>query len=470
MAGVRAGRIRLRALIGLSFRPPRYPDAIPLCPDFVIRGEAVATVRRCHLGTLVAGMRGRRAPRGVVLLLAAVVAVAGATPTAADVLDDPYRTQQWYLDHLGVPEAWDVTRGEGVTIAVLDSGVDLGHPDLVDQFLRDPAGNVVGRDLVEDDGIPHDRNGHGTMVAGIAAAAANGKGVVGVAPGASLMPVRVLDADGGGLAADVEAGIRWAVDHGADVVNLSLEAEEPGGDIALPVDAIRYAWEQGVVVVAAVGNSGVAMTDYPHDAPLLLVGAVDRDDEPTLFSDWGRSDLVMAPGVEIISTWCEPLGEALCDPTFRYGEADGTSFAAPQVSGAVALLLAAGATAADAVRQVRATAEDLGAAGLDTETGYGRLDVAKAMQAAAEDPAVARDDGPLNAAGDAPVAGGVGAPSPGVRAPSDAADESAPEDPAGAAGARPGLEVGAPSPFVRWVAPLLLVAAAMAWMTRRILR
>ncbi len=309
------------------------------------------------------------------LVLPVAVGVAGAA-------GDPYRPSQWGLERVGAPEAWTGRRGGGEVIAIVDTGVDLTHPDLVDRLARDAQGRLVGRDFVDGDADPQDENGHGTMVAGIAAATAdNGVGIAGVAPRARIMAIRVLDADGRGSASDVDAGIRWAVDHGATVVNLSLEsvAPLPGAVVTQAPDAaVRYAWDRGVAVVAAAGNSGAPFTDYPDRSPVLLVGASTRDDERASFSDTGRTDAVLAPGVEIVSTWCDPTPDG-CDAENRYGQADGTSFAAPTVAGGVAALKSAGLDAAGAVRRLRESAEDLGSEGPDATYGYGRVDLARAM-------------------------------------------------------------------------------------------
>ncbi len=319
---------------------------------------------------------------GVVTSLAMVgVAVAAA---------DPYRPQQWNLERIGATSAWETSQGQGQVVAILDSGVDLAHPDLEDRFVRRDDGTVRGRDVVDDDGVPQDALGHGTMVAGVAVATAdNDIGVAGVAPRADLLPVRVLDEDGRGTSADVDAGIRWAVDNGATVINLSLEsATATDGDsllggvtVAAPVAAVQYAWDNGVIVVAAAGNSGNAFTDYPASSPVVLVGATDRGDERTDFSDSGRDDLLMAPGVDIVSTWCRGPGDDRCvEGTHTYGIADGTSFAAPHVAAALAVVRSAGLDHEAAVERLRATARDLGATGRDDDTGYGLVDLVAAVQ------------------------------------------------------------------------------------------
>jgi serine protease len=316
--------------------------------------------------------------------VAALLAVLLVLPAVAWAAGDPYRIQQWSLDRIRVDEAWAHSQGEGVVVAVVDTGIDLEHPDLRDQLLRDRDGAVVGLDLVEG-GDPVDRHGHGTLVAGvIAATAGNGEGIVGVAPRARLMPIRALDDDGGGRGSDVDEAIRWAVDHGADVINLSLESvKAPDGSSpgpGAPTAAVRYAWERGVVVVAAAGNGGASLSDYPADSPVVLVGATDRDDRRAGFSDRGRADALLAPGVDIVSTWCRDPGQDACDGrTHTYGIAEGTSFAAPHVSGALALLIGAGSEPAEAVERLRRTAVDLGPEGPEDEHGHGRIDVAAAL-------------------------------------------------------------------------------------------
>jgi subtilisin family serine protease len=324
-------------------------------------------------------------------------------PVAAWAAGDPYRDQQWALDTLGVDEAWEVSRGAGAVVAVIDTGVDVRHPDLRDRVLRDDDGEVVGVDLV-DGGTPDDEHGHGTLVAGvIAATEGNGEGIAGVAPEASIMPIRVLDDVGAGQGKHVDAGIRWAVDNGADVINLSLESvkKEDGSSVGpgAPTEAVRYAWQQGVVVIAASGNNGSSVSDYPDDSPVLLVGATDEEDRPTHFSDHGRADAVLAPGVGIVSTWCRGPQESGCSgSTHNYGVAEGTSFAAPHVAGIAAMLAAEGHSANEIVKRIRATAVDVG----DRAHGHGRVDAAAALRTSGEvvAPPAGEGEGRLVAASD----------------------------------------------------------------------
>lgn len=339
--------------------------------------------------TSTAAPRAVRGGRSVVVAAVTLLLVLAHLGVAA-AAGDPYRPQQWFLDRIGAPTAWPSAQGAGQVIAIVDSGVALQHPDLRDRFTRTDDGAVFGRDFVDEDDVPQDGHGHGTMVAGIAAATrGNDEGGVGTAPRARLMPVRVLDDRGRGNEADVEAGIRWAVDNGATIVNLSLESALQAGEAQLPVgvsapaEAVEYAWENGVIVVAAAGNSGSPFTDYPRSSQVVLVGSTDRDDERASFSDAGRDDIVMAPGVDIVSTWCREDGDSRCsEGTASYGQASGTSFSAPQVSAGLALLRQLGLDAEQAVQRLRSTAQDLGPEGPDTEYGVGLLDLASAVETA----------------------------------------------------------------------------------------
>jgi len=318
----------------------------------------------------------RALAHALTLALLALATLGAAAPAGAQARD-PLRDQLWHLDRVHAEDAWPVSRGAGMVLAVVDTGVDASHPDL--------AGNVGrGIDLVEEGTPPDDPNGHGTLVAGvIAAVQGNGLGVAGASPDVRIMPVRVLDKDGNGNSELVARGVRWAADNGAHVINLSL-AEVPGllsslgglfGDELS--DAIRYADERGAVVVAAAGNDGRSSTPYPRDLPLLVVGATDRGDQV-----WSSSNrdarTVFAPGVEIVSTWRD----------HGYGRANGTSFATPIVSALAAILRQRGLTASEARAQIEATATRVG-------TGRGRVDFARAVGVEpAQSPSPAATAGP----------------------------------------------------------------------------
>ncbi|WP_170952175.1 S8 family serine peptidase [Synechococcus sp. UW69] len=242
----------------------------------------------------------------------------------------PLGGELWNLDMIGAPEVWAArtdgtsTTGKGVTIAVVDTGIDYNH--------REFKGRIgAGYDFVDGDSIAEDANGHGTHVAGTIAAAKDGRGITGVAHDATIMPIRVLDQDGAGYLSDVIRGIRWATNNGADVINLSLGG---AGYSQTMADAIRHASRRGTVVVMAAGNSEGASPEYPAAHSIehgIAVGAVHRDGRLANFSNRAGSqplDYVTAPGVGIASTL----------PGNRYGRFSGTSMAAPHVAGIAGLL------------------------------------------------------------------------------------------------------------------------------------
>ncbi|MFI6815056.1 S8 family peptidase [Nonomuraea sp. NPDC050328] len=289
---------------------------------------------------------------------------------------DPLRGQQWALGGLNLPGAWDQSRGGDIVVAVVDTGVDLGHPDLKDHL-------VDGYDFVAGDEEAADQNGHGTHVAGIAAAVTdNGVGVAGGAPEAKIMPVRVLSTLGAGDNATIIKGVIWAADHGAQVINLSLGESGlmsrllKGGVLN---QAIQYAWNKGAVVVAAAGNDATIKQPYKVGTPVLVVGASDPQGRPASFTNVGAEGQVSAPGVGILSTLPTYATPETVKNTSGYGKLDGTSMAAPYVSAVVALLLAQGRTPAEAVQAIRTTARNPSG---DPRLGAGVVDARAALSEA----------------------------------------------------------------------------------------
>lgn len=318
-----------------------------------------------------------RLPRRLApIALLALVALAGAAPVAR--ADEPATlAQQWALGAINAPAAWTVPAVTSVTVAVLDSGIDVTHPDLAANVWRNPnptVGDVHGYNVLTRSGDVSDDWGHGTEVAGIigAAAASAQSGVTGVAPRVRLMAVKVLDRNGRGSMANVVAGMRYALRNGARVINLSLAG--PQRSPALERQ-IRAAQDAGVFVVTSAGNFGndlVARPTYPasyRGANLIGVASTGPGGELSSFSNRGGPIALAAPGEDVLTT---------ARGTGHVGMY-GTSAAAPQVAGALALLTAArpGAT----IAQVRAAL--MGGArrlpGLVGKVRAGLLDVGAAM-------------------------------------------------------------------------------------------
>jgi subtilisin family serine protease len=308
--------------------------------------------------------------------LRALPAVRGVEPNArvqaVTVPNDPYFADyQWNLRQIRAPEAWDLTTGDRrVIIAIVDTGIALDHPDLESKL-------VPGINLVTPGQPPNDDNGHGTHVAGIAAAATNnGEGVAGVNWEARLMPVKVLDAEGGADVDRVAQGIVWAVDHGARVLNLSFTGAEPS--VALG-EAVQYARDRGALVVAAVGNDGRAEASYPAALEgVLAVGATDRNDQRLPSSNTGPYVALAAPGQQIASTfWAPDVGNT-------YAQASTTSQAPPHVAGVAGLLWSVNPELrGEAVRTLLVNhADDVGPPGRDDETGAGRVNALRSVLAA----------------------------------------------------------------------------------------
>jgi hypothetical protein len=321
-------------------------------------------------------------------LRSALAAVPGVADVELDLIrrsfveaNDPYYPQQKpYLDEVRVPLAWNVTTTPigNVVIAVVDSGIDLTHPDLVTRVVPD-----AGVDLVDHTWPPQDEAGHGTMVAGVADAATdNGIGVAGVARTvARVLPVRVLDANGATDDARLAEGITYAADHGAQIINLSLGGY---GSTFVLQSAVQYAVGKGALVVAASGNLSpytVFKADvFPAAYPgVLAVGATDHAGHIVYYSLHGRYVDLAAPGDHVLTT-------AVAG---SYAWADGTSFASPLVAGAAAIVWALHTdwTAAQVADRLQATAHDAGLPGRDDVYGSGILDAGAAVGQAAVQPA-----------------------------------------------------------------------------------
>jgi len=297
-----------------------------------------------------------------VSLIASCLAIAPPVHAAAD----PLLAQQWGLFAIGADHVWTTTTGQGVIVAVVDSGSGP-HPDLAENLL--PGRSIIGT-VESQDGRDIDASGHGTHVAGIIAAVANnGIGGSGVAPNAKILPIQVLDQAGQGDARDVAAGVRFAADNGARVINLSLGGATESSSLT---QAITYANDKGVLVVAAAGNGGAAdKPKWPASLDLTLaVTAVDQANNATSFDQRGDYIDLSAPGANIVST---AKGD--------YVTLSGTSMAAGFVAGAAALLFAAEPRVTNAqVRDILLrTATDIGEPGRDVTFGAGLINMVAAL-------------------------------------------------------------------------------------------
>lgn len=278
-----------------------------------------------------------------------------------DELFDPY---QWNLPLVAALEGWNISRGsEQVIIAVLDTGIDLEHTDL-------QANLVQGANMINEGEPPRDEIGHGTHVAGVIAATVNnGEGIAGMSWFNRIMPVKVLDETGTGSSYAVARGIIWATDNGAKVINMSL------GNYANAEflhDAIRYAYERDVVLIAATGNDNTDQPGYPAAYPeVLAVAANDAKQNRAVFSNFGDYVDVSAPGVNIASTY----------PGNRYAAMSGTSMASPHVAALAGLIRSVRPDLSnqEVMDIIRQTATDLGPSGKDHYFGYGQIDVYRAL-------------------------------------------------------------------------------------------
>ncbi|MBS1152930.1 MAG: peptidase [Myxococcaceae bacterium] len=304
--------------------------------------------------------------------------------------NDPDYGKQWNLKMINMPRAWDKSRGKGIVVAVLDTGI--AYEDY-DDFKQVPdlkgAKFVEGYDFVNRDKHANDDHGHGTHVAGtIAQATDNAAGVAGVAFEATLMPVKVLDAFGSGSSAAISDAIRWAADHGAKVINMSLGG---GGRSQVMANAIEYARKKGVVVVCAAGNGGRGVVEYPAAyAGSVAVGAVGPKGTKAPYSSWGKELDVAAPGGD--KSQGEEAGilqNTIAPGDYTksvYAYYQGTSMATPHVAAVAALIYAAGAKNPDQVEKAlfASAHPPAGQNGWSETYGHGVIDAEASIKALAK--------------------------------------------------------------------------------------
>lgn len=276
--------------------------------------------------------------------------------------NDPYLGSEWHLGRIRTTGAWDTAQGQGVTIAILDSGVLPTHPDLL---------QLPGWNFVDNNANTADVTGHGTAVAGAAAAIGNNAtGVAGVAGGARILPVRVADSTGYAYYSTIASGVTWAADQGARVANASFSGVYASASVQ---SAAQYLRSKGGLLVVSAGNSG-SNDGSPATTAMIPVSATDSNDALASWSSYGSYVAVAAPGVGIWTTGSDG----------SYRAASGTSFSAPITAGVIALMMSArpALSAAQVEGLLYSTATDLGAAGRDIYYGYGRVDAAAAVSAA----------------------------------------------------------------------------------------
>ena len=326
--------------------------------------------------------RPSRAAAALALLTAATLLggapTAHATGTQCAFPAEPIEERPWSLQRVRLDQLWEISRGDGVSVAVIDSGVDNRNPQLAEAVAAERGADLTG----ENGDQTTDRVGHGTKVAGIIAARGrDDTGFVGLAPGATIIPIRASDTDGEGDVATLTAAIQHAVQAGADIINISQDTDAALSEDSALRQAVDAALAADIVVIASAGNDGAdgeQRDTFPaaYDG-VLAVAASDRNNERAPFSQSGDFVGIAAPGVDMVST--VPLGGQCVD--------NGTSFAAPYVAGVAALLRAAEPdwTAPQVVAHLQQTAERA-IPGPDPHVGWGVVDPVRALTERPADP------------------------------------------------------------------------------------
>jgi subtilisin family serine protease len=274
----------------------------------------------------------------------------------------------WGISRIGANQVWNNASGTGVIVAIIDTGIELTHPDLSNRV-------TTGYDFVNNDSNPTDDNGHGTHVAGIVASTSNGLGTIGVANTTTLMPIKELNNQGYGYLSDVAKGIYYATDHGAKVINLSLGTTYDSSTLK---SAIQYAANKGIFIAAAAGNTSASTCEYPAAySSSMCVVATDNNNKLASFSNTGGE--IAAPGVSNYSTYI--------NGTYRY--MSGTSMATPHIAGAAAVIFSycKDCSSSDVRALIKSTAVDLGNIGIDSVFGAGLVDLVAAIDSLTQEEA-----------------------------------------------------------------------------------
>lgn len=288
-------------------------------------------------------------------------------------LNDPMLGEQYSFNLLQLEEAWKINSGDPrIKIAILDTGVDLNHPDLKNKI-------VAGRNISEPNKPPMDDSGHGTHCAGIAAAETNNnEGGIGICNKCSIMPVKILTY-GSGTDDVISEGIVWAVDNGANVITMSLGIYRSSKPIE---DALKYALDKGVTITASAGNKNQEFDIHlPSTYPgVIEVASTDANDKKSSFSNFGKKISVAAPGTAILSTL--PTYSVSSKKPLNYGKLSGTSMASPHVAGLAGLILSQkpNLKPAEVTKIIESTSKDLGDSGWDKIFGNGRIDALSALK------------------------------------------------------------------------------------------